>query len=91
MFFHSNGGSLTFMGPCLVTVFQYISNKMQRYTVYFIWKLLYVFWVVTSPIIRNANNCIYSICYLSHRYCHLPLSWKRWNWFECAMGGVSGR
>jgi hypothetical protein len=27
---------LTFMGPCIVSVFQYtrISNKMQRYTVY---------------------------------------------------------
>jgi hypothetical protein len=27
-------GDLTFMGPCIVFVFQYISNKMQRYTVY---------------------------------------------------------
>jgi len=25
------------------------------------------------PIIRSANNCIYSIWYLSHRYCYLPL------------------
>ena len=47
---------------------------MQRYTVYFIWKLLYMFRVVPSPIIRSANNCIYSIWYLSHRYCNLPLS-----------------
>jgi len=38
------------------------------------WKLLYVFRVVPSPIIRSAYNCIYSICYLSHRYCYLPLS-----------------
>ena len=38
---------------------------MQRYTVYFIWKLLYMFRVVPSPIIRSANNCIYSIW--SHR------------------------
>ena len=61
---------------------------MQRYTVYFIWKLLYMFWVVPSPIIRRANNCIYRIWYLSHRYCYLPLSWKSWNRFECAVGGV---
>jgi hypothetical protein len=27
-------GDLTFMGPCIVSLFQYISNKMQRYTVY---------------------------------------------------------
>jgi len=53
---------------------------MQRYTVYFIWKLLYMFRVVTSPIIRSAYNCMYSIWYLSHPYCYLPLSWKSWNW-----------
>ena len=27
-------GDLTFMGPRIVSIFQYISNKMQRYTVY---------------------------------------------------------
>ena len=27
-------GGLTFMGPCIVSVCQYVSNKMQRYTVY---------------------------------------------------------
>ena len=52
------------------------TDKMQRYEVYFIWKLLYMFRVVPLPIIRSANNCIYSIWYLSHRYCYLPLSWK---------------
>jgi len=55
---------------------------MQRDTVYFIWKLLYMFRVVPP------NNCIYSIWYLSPRYCYLPLSWKSWNRFECAVGGV---
>jgi len=25
---------LMFMGPCIVSIFQYISNKMQHYTVY---------------------------------------------------------
>jgi len=25
---------------------------------------------------------------LSRRYCYLPLSWKSWNWFERAVGGV---
>jgi len=39
----------------------------------YIWKLLYVFLVLLPPIIRNAHNCIYSIWYLSHRYCYLPL------------------
>jgi hypothetical protein len=27
-------GDLTFTGPCIVSIFQYISNKMQRYAVY---------------------------------------------------------
>jgi hypothetical protein len=27
-------GDLTFMGPCIGSMFQYISKKMQRYTVY---------------------------------------------------------
>jgi hypothetical protein len=27
-------GDLSFMGPCIVSIFQYTSNKMQRYTVY---------------------------------------------------------
>ena len=44
-----------------------MSNEMQRYIIYFIWKLLYMFRVVPSHIIRSANNCIYSIWYLSHR------------------------
>jgi hypothetical protein len=47
-----------------------------------------MFRVVPSPIIMSANNCIYSIWYFSHRYCYLPLSWKSWNWSECAVGGV---
>ena len=48
-----------------------------------------MFRVVVPPIIRSAYNCIYSIWYLSHRYCYLPLSWKSWNWVECAVGGLS--
>jgi hypothetical protein len=27
-------GDLTFMGTCIISIFQYISNKMQRYTLY---------------------------------------------------------
>jgi len=45
-------------------------------------------WVVLPTIIRSAYNCIYSIWYLSQRYCYLPLSWKSWNRFECAVGGL---
>jgi hypothetical protein len=61
---------------------------MQRYTVYYIWKLLYMFRVVPLPNIKSAYNCIYSIWYLSYRYSYLPLSGKSWNRFECSVGGV---
>jgi hypothetical protein len=33
-----------------------------------------MFRVVLPPIIMSAYNCIYSIWYLSHRYCYPPLS-----------------
>jgi hypothetical protein len=65
---------------------------IQKYTTlhsFFIWKLLYMFRVVPSSNIRSANNWIYSIWYLSHRYYYLPLLWKSWNWFECAVDGVT--
>jgi hypothetical protein len=55
---------------------------MQRYAVYLYLENALRVWVVPPLIIRSANNCIYSIWYLSHRYCYLPLSWKSWNWFE---------
>jgi len=64
---------LTFMGPCIIKIFQYISNKIQHYTVYFYPELLYMFRVVPPPIIRSANSRIFSIWYLSHRYCYLLL------------------
>ena len=74
--------NLTFMGACIVRIFQYVSRRMQRYTVYYMWNLLYMFQVVPPPIIRSAYNCIYIICYLSDRYCYLPLPWKSWNRFQ---------
>jgi hypothetical protein len=82
-------GYLTFMGPCIVSIFQYISQTKCNVTQFiYVWKLLYMFRVVLPPIIRSTYNCIYSIWYLSHRYCCLPLSWKSWNRFESAVGGV---
>ena len=60
------------------SIFWHISNRMQLYTIYF-WKLLYMFRVVSQPIIRSTHNCIYNIWHLSNRNCYLPLSWKRWN------------
>jgi len=63
IFLYSN----TYPTRCNVTQFIYIL------------KLLYMFWVLLPPIIRSAYNCIYSIWYLSHRYCYLLLSWMSCN------------
>jgi len=43
--------------------------------VFYIWKWLCMFRVVPSPTITSAYNYIYSIWYLSYRYCYLPLLW----------------
>jgi hypothetical protein len=80
-------GDLTFMCTCIVSIFQYISNKMQRYIVYlYLATALHVSGCTSTY--HQERIQLYSIWYLSHRYCILPLSWKGWNRFECAMGGV---
>jgi hypothetical protein len=43
-----------------ISILTYIQQDAS-YTVYFILKLLYMFRLVPSPIIRSADNCIYSI------------------------------
>jgi len=50
----------------------YIQQDATLHSLFYL-KLLYIFQVVPPPIIRSASNCIYSIWYLSHRYCYLPL------------------
>jgi len=57
----------------------YIQTRCSVTQSIYIWKLLYMFRVVPPPIIRSAYNCIYSIWYVSHCFCYLPLSWKSWN------------
>jgi hypothetical protein len=49
---------LTFMGTYFVSTFQYISNKMQRYTIHLYLETAYVFLVLLPPIIRSAYKCI---------------------------------
>jgi hypothetical protein len=36
----------------------------------------------------GAHTPVSTASGMSHRYCYLPLSWKSWNRFECAVGGV---
>jgi hypothetical protein len=63
--------------PTTCNITQFISGKV-----------LYMFRVVSPPIIRSTHNCIYSIWYLLNRYCYLSLLWLSWNWFECDVGNV---
>jgi len=42
-------------------------------------KLLYMFRVVSPPILSSTYNCNYSIWHWSNRLCYLPLSWCSWN------------
>jgi len=73
------------------SIFHYIYPTRCNFTQFiYIWKLLYMFLVVTPPIIRSAYNCIYSIWYLSHRYCYLPLSWRTSNSSTIAAGCSNG-
>jgi hypothetical protein len=44
------------------------------YSLFYFCKLLYMFRVVTPPIIRSTYNCNYSIWHWSNRLCYLPLS-----------------
>jgi len=61
-----------------IQIYVYIQQDATLHSLFISGKLLYMFRVVSPPIIRSTNNCIYSIWYLSNRYCYLPLSWKSW-------------
>ena len=74
-------GDLTFMVPCIVGIFQYISKKMQRYTVYL---CLETALHVSGGTSTHHQKRIQ--LYLQHLV--FVTSWKSWNRFECAVGGV---
>jgi hypothetical protein len=52
-----------------VTIYSFISVNCS----------LYMFRVVTPPIIRSTYNCNHSIWHWSNRLCYRPLSWSSWN------------
>jgi len=57
---------LRFSGPCIVNLFLliYFQRDATLHSLFISGKLLYMFRVVSSPIIRSTYNCIYSIWYL---------------------------
>ena len=93
-YFHPSSGAhttvFTVSGTCQTVHRKYIPFDIFptrcNITQFISGKLLYMLGVVFPPIIRSTHNCIYSIWYLSNRYCYLPLLWKSWNWFECGVG-----
>ena len=56
-----------FRGPCVAKMFPSITNKMQRYTVFYFCKLLYMFRVDPPPIFRSTK------LYLQHLVFVKPL------------------
>ena len=58
--------NLTFRGPCIVSIFVliYFQRDANLHSLFISEKLLYMFRVLSSPIIRSTYNCTYSIWYL---------------------------
>jgi hypothetical protein len=76
------------MGPCIASIFQYISNKMQRYTIY-----LYLETALHVSVCNSTYHHERVQLYLQHLVSVTPLLLspaivKSWNRFECAVGGV---
>ena len=67
-----------------ITQFSSVSKIVQQdatmYSLLYFCKLLYMFRVVTPPIIRSTYSCNYSIWHWSNRLYCLPRRWRRWNW-----------
>jgi len=60
--------NLTFMGPCIANIFQYISNKMQLHTVY-----LYLETAVHVSGVTSTHNQKRNALYLQHLVFVTPL------------------
>jgi len=57
----------------LLTMSVNVQQYATIYSLLYFSKLLYMFRVVLSPIIRSTCNCNYSIWNWSNRFCYLPL------------------
>jgi hypothetical protein len=76
------------MGTCIVSIFQYISNKMQRYTVYsYLETALHVSGGTSTHHRERIQLYLQHLVFVT-RYCYLQLSWNSWNRFQWALGGV---
>ena len=59
--------NLTFRSPRIVSIFLliYFQQEATLRSLFISGRLLYMFWVVSSPIIRSTQDSIYSIWYVS--------------------------
>ena len=55
------------------TIQIYFQQDATLHSLFISGKLHYIIRAVSPPIIRSTHDCIYSIWYLSNRYCYLPL------------------
>jgi hypothetical protein len=59
------------MGPCIVSIFQYISNKMQRYTVYLYLEIALRISGGTSTHLQERMQLYLQHLVFVTRYCYL--------------------
>jgi hypothetical protein len=64
------------MGLCIVSIFQYIFNKMQRYTVYlYLETAQHISGGTFTHHQERIQLYLRQLVFVT-RYCYLPLSWK---------------
>jgi hypothetical protein len=79
-------GDLTFMDPCIVSIFQHIFNKMQRYTVYlYLETALHVSGGTFTHQQERIHLYLQHLVFVTLLLLSAAISWNR---FECAVGGV---
>jgi hypothetical protein len=73
--------------PISNPVYSYIQQDATLHSLY-LETALHV-WDGTSTHHQKRNQLYLQHLVFSQRFCYLPLSWKSWNSFECAVGGES--
>jgi hypothetical protein len=74
------------MGPCILSIFQYISNKIQRYTVYsYLETALHVSSGTSTHLQERIQLYLQHLVFVTPLLLSAAISWNR---FECAVGGV---
>jgi hypothetical protein len=79
-------GDLTFMGQCIISIFQYITNKMQRYTVnLYLETALHVPGGTSTHHQERIQLYLQQLVFVTPSLQSAATSWNR---LECAVGGL---